>query len=65
MTEPSENLDSTYDVSPAAEMEAEERELVIEDSVDDLRTYAQHELSDAEIEKKRLHLKDIVPKAQD
>ena len=52
---------STCDVTPAAEMEAEERELVIEDSVDDLITYADHKLSDNEIEAQRLHLEDIVP----
>lgn len=52
---------STCDVTPAEEMEAEERELVIEDSVDDLVTYADHPLSDAEIEQERLHLEDIEP----
>ncbi|MCP2041550.1 hypothetical protein L1281_002157 [Neisseria sp. HSC-16F19] len=57
--------ESTCDVTPAEEMEAEERELVIEDSVDDLLTYADRELSDAEIEKKRLHLEDIKPKPED
>lgn len=53
---------STYDVTSAAVMEAEERELVIDDSVNDLMTYSEKELTDAQIEKKRLHLKDILPK---
>lgn len=57
--------DSTCDITPAAEMEAEERELVIEDSVDDLITYADHPLSDGEIEARRLHLDDITPQAED
>lgn len=35
--------------TPADEMEAEERERVIEDSVDDVRTYADQALSDEEI----------------
>lgn len=60
----SETNQSTCDLTPAEEMEAEERELVIEDSVDDLRTYADHELSDKEIERKRLHLEDIEPEAE-
>lgn len=45
-------------------MEAEERELVIDDSVDDLVTYADHPLSDREIENKRLHLEDIKPEPE-
>lgn len=57
--------DSTFDLTPAEEMEAEERELVIEDSVDDLVTYADHPLSDREIENKRLHLEDIEPDPED
>ncbi|MCQ9328450.1 hypothetical protein [Pelistega suis] len=57
-----QNDKSTYDLTSAAVMEAEERELVIDDSVDDLMTYSDKELTDAQIEKKRLHLKDIVPK---
>ena len=57
--------ESTMDVTPAAEMEAEERELVIENSVDELVTYTDGELSDGEIEKQRLHLSDIKPKAGD
>ena len=57
--------ESTMDVTPAAEMEAEERELVIENSVDELVTYTDGELCDGEIEKQRLHLSDIKPKAGD
>ncbi|MDO5069158.1 MAG: hypothetical protein Q4D78_03005 [Neisseria zoodegmatis] len=57
--------DSTFDLTPAEEMEAEERELVIENSVDDLVTYADHPLSDHEIENKRLHLEDIKPEPED
>ena len=58
------NKDDTHDLTPAEEMEAEERELIIEDSVDDLLTYAQRSLSDAEIERKRLHLEDIKPEPE-
>lgn len=57
--------ESTMDVTPAAEMEAEERELVIENSVDELVTYSDGELSDREIENQRLHLSDIKPTAED
>lgn len=57
-----ENDKSTCDLTSAAMMEAEERELVIDDSVDDLITFSDEELTDEEIEQKRLHLKDIVPK---
>lgn len=56
--------DSTFDLTPAEEMEAEERELIIEDSVDDLVTYSNHPLSDCEIENKRLHLEDIKPEPE-
>lgn len=56
--------DSTFDLTPAEEMEAEERELIIEDSVDDLVTYSDHPLSDCEIENKRLHLEDIKPEPE-
>lgn len=56
-----ENQDSTFDISPAAEMEAEERELVIEDSVDTAVLYAEKPLSDAEIERRSLSEEDIVP----
>ncbi|EGZ44562.1 MULTISPECIES: hypothetical protein [Neisseria] len=56
--------DSTFDVTPAAEMEAEERELVIENSVEELQEHADHPLTDAEIEAKRLHLNDIKPKPE-
>lgn len=58
---PAENQDSTFDISPAAEMEAEERELVIEDSVDTAVLYAEKPLSDAEIERRSLSEEDIVP----
>lgn len=57
--------ESTFDVAPAAEMEAEERELVIKNSVDDLETYSELSLTDKEIEQERLHLKDIKPKPED
>ncbi len=62
MSENTQN--STCDVTPAAEMEAEERELVIENSVDDLVTYSDRPLSDSEIEQERLHLEDIKPKPE-
>lgn len=65
MTTTPENLYSTCDLTPAAAMEAEERELVIENSVDDLLTYADHELNDCEIETQRLHLGEITPKPED
>lgn len=56
---------STFDLTPAGEMEAEERELVIEDSVDDLEEYSDKPLTDTEIEAQRLHLKDIKPTPED
>lgn len=59
------NQDNTFDVTPAQEMEAEERELVITDSVKDLQEYAPEPLSDEEIEAARLHLQDIKPQAED
>lgn len=59
-----ENQNSTFDVTPAAEMEAEERELVIENSVEELQEYAGEPLSDAEIEAQRLHLNDIKPQPE-
>lgn len=58
----SDNNESTHDLTPAERMEAQEREQVIEDSVDDLQTFAGRPLSDAEIEAQRLHLRDIKPK---
>lgn len=61
----SQNNESTFDLTPAAEMEAEERERVIEDSVDDLREYSDKPLSDKEIEAQRLHLDDIKPRSED
>ncbi|WP_274571692.1 hypothetical protein V6667_09160 [Neisseria leonii] len=57
--------DNDTGVTPAAGMEAEERELVIENSVDDLVTYADRPLSDREIEAERLHLHDIKPQSED
>lgn len=58
------NQNSTFDVPPAAEMEAEERELVIENSVEELIEYADEPLTDEEIEQERLHLSDIKPKPE-
>lgn len=55
------NQDSTFDVSSAAEMEALERELVIEDSVDSVVRYAEEPLSDEEIEARKLDEEEIVP----
>lgn len=55
------NQDSTFDVSSAAEMEALERELVIEDSVDSVVRYADEPLSDQEIEARSLSEEEIVP----
>lgn len=60
-----EDKNHTCDVTPAAEMEAEERELIIDDSVADLIEYADGPISDAEIEAERLHLSDIKPKPED
>lgn len=61
----SQNQDSTFGITPAAEMEAEERELVIDNSVDDLREYSDKPLNDKEIEAERLHLSDIKPRPND
>ncbi|WP_165008589.1 hypothetical protein [Neisseria yangbaofengii] len=55
------NQGSTFDVSSAAEMEALERELVIEDSVDSVVRYAEEPLSDEEIEARKLDEEEIVP----
>ena len=44
-----DDLSQCHAPTSADEMEAEERELVIENSVDDALTYAQKPLSDAEI----------------
>ena len=44
-----ESLSACHAPTSADEMEAEERELVIENSVDDALTYAQKRISDAEI----------------
>ncbi|XXQ68087.1 hypothetical protein ACKLNO_10885 [Neisseriaceae bacterium B1] len=61
----STNNQDTFDISPAQEMEAEERELVITNSVEDLQEYADKPLSDAEIEAQRLHLDEIKPTPND
>ena len=55
------NQDSTFDLTPAAEMEAEERELVIENSVDNTIRDAESPLSDTEIERRSLSEEDIIP----
>lgn len=49
-----DEISKCHAFTPADEMEAEERELVIEDSVDNVRTYAQQPLSDAEIREQAL-----------
>ncbi len=49
-----DEISECHAFTPADEMEAEERELVIEDSVDNVRTYAQQPLSDAEIREQAL-----------
>lgn len=59
------NNQGTCDVTLAQMMEAEERELVIENSVEDLEAYADKPLSDEEINAKRLHLEDIQPEPED
>lgn len=56
---------STYDLTPAEEMEAQEREQVIDDSVDTLIRYREDTPSDQTIERERLHLDDIVPDPAD
>lgn len=61
----STNNQDTFDIPPAQEMEAEERELVITNSVEDLQEYADKPLSDAEIEAQRLHLDEIKPTPND
>lgn len=56
---------STFDLNPAQEMEAQEREQVIDDSVDSLVRYNDDIPSDAAIETERLHLDEIVPDPND
>ena len=61
-----ESLSACHAPTSADEMEAEERELVIENSVDDVLTYAQQPLSDAEIRARALTREaDIRPQAED
>ena len=60
------HLSTCHAPTSADEMEAEERELVIENSVDDVLTYAQQPLSDAEIRARALTREaDIRPQAED
>ncbi|MFD1244235.1 hypothetical protein [Paralysiella testudinis] len=61
-----ESLSACHAPTSADEMEAEERELVIENSVDDVLTYAQQPLSDEEIRARALTREaDIRPQAED
>ena len=61
-----ESLSACHAPTSADEMEAEERELVIENSVDDVVTYAQQPLSDEEIRARALTREaDIRPQAED
>ena len=53
------------DVTPAEDMESEERDLVVENSVDDTLTYAEKPLSDAEIRRRSLDEEEIKPEAED
>lgn len=53
------------DVTPAEEMESEERDLVVENSVDDTLTYAEKPLSDTEIRRRSLDEEEIKPEAED
>lgn len=59
-----ENQDSTFDLTPAAEMEAEERELVIEESVDSAIRYAEKPLSDDEVMARSLSEEEIKPEPE-
>ena len=60
------HLSTSHAPTSADEMEAEERELVIENSVDDVLTYAQQPLSDEEIRARALTREaDIRPQAED
>ena len=61
-----ESLSACHAPTSADDMEAEERELVIENSVDDVLTYAQQPLSDEEIRARALTREaDIRPQAED
>ena len=61
-----EEISECHEPTSADEMEAEERELVIEGSVDDVLTYAQRPLSDEEVRDKALtELKQIDPNPKD
>ncbi len=61
-----DEISECHEPTTADEMEAEERELVIEDSVDDVRTYAQKPLSDEEIRQQALtRLDQIDPNPKD
>ena len=61
-----DQISECHEPTTADEMEAEERELVIEDSVDDAITYAQKPLSDEEIRRKALtRLDQIDPNPKD
>lgn len=61
-----EQISECHEPTSADEMEAEERDLVIEDSVDDTLTYAQKPLSDEEIRQKALtRLEQIDPHPKD
>lgn len=54
------------EATPAAEMEAEERDLVIENSVDDVRTFAESPVSDQTIRQQALTKEaQILPNQQD
>lgn len=59
-------LAESRQATPAAEMESEERDLVIENSVDDVRSFARHSLNDQEIRQRALTKEtQITPKPQD
>ena len=61
-----ESLSACHAPTSADELEAEERDLVIENSVDDVLTYAQQPLSDEEIRARALTREaDIRPQAED
>ena len=61
-----DELSECHDPTLADEMEAEERELVIKNSVNDARTYAKAPLTDAEIREQALtRLDQIDPNPRD
>ncbi|UOO82488.1 hypothetical protein LVJ83_03195 [Uruburuella testudinis] len=61
-----DQISECHEPTSADEMEAEERELVIEGSVDDTLTYAQKPLSDEEVREKSLtRLDQIDPYPKD